>query len=124
MKRMMTTWVALSLVAAVLVLPAPAWAWGRGFHPGFDSFHHRFRGFHRGHVFGGFAAGVFAGAVLGHAFAPVYAYPAYAYPAPVYAAPPPTYAPPPPSVSWYYCRSLGAYYPYVPSCPETWVPVQ
>jgi hypothetical protein len=33
------------------------------------------------------------------------------------------YAAPPPPVYWYYCRSLGAYYPYVPSCPEAWVPV-
>ena len=35
--------------------------------------------------------------------------PAYAY------APAPTY--------WYYCPSAGAYYPYVASCPEPWVPV-
>ena len=24
---------------------------------------------------------------------------------------------------WYYCRSYGAYYPYVENCPEAWVPV-
>jgi hypothetical protein len=60
---------------------------------------------------------VFTGVVLGSAFASVYAYPSpvYAYPAPVYAAPTPTY--------WYFCRSAGAYYPYVPTCPEPWVPV-
>ena len=38
---------------------------------------------------------------------------AYRYPAPTY--PGPTY--------WYYCRSYGAYYPYVSSCPESWVTV-
>ena len=32
------------------------------------------------------------------------------------------YAPPPPSF-WYFCRSYGAYYPNVPSCPEPWVAV-
>jgi hypothetical protein len=24
---------------------------------------------------------------------------------------------------WYYCASKQGYYPYVPSCPEPWVPV-
>lgn len=47
-------------------------------------------------------------------------------PPPVVIAPPaPRYAPPPPEV-WYYCRSEGAYYPYVPTCSTPWevVPVQ
>ena len=35
------------------------------------------------------------------------------YPVPRYPAP--TY--------WYYCRSYGAYYPHVGSCPESWVPL-
>jgi len=40
-----------------------------------------------------------------------------------WAAPPAyAYAPPPPTY-WYYCPSAGAYYPYVASCPEPWVPV-
>ena len=30
---------------------------------------------------------------------------------------------PPPQAYWYYCARAGAYYPYVPSCPEAWVPV-
>lgn len=30
---------------------------------------------------------------------------------------------PTPSGYWYYCSSAGAYYPYVESCPEPWVPV-
>jgi hypothetical protein len=34
----------------------------------------------------------------------------------------PTYAPAP-SGYWYYCPSVGSYYPYVDSCPEPWVPV-
>ena len=41
---------------------------------------------------------------------------------------PDTYSPdytdtPPASTYWYYCPSYGAYYPTVPSCPDTWVPV-
>jgi len=40
-----------------------------------------------------------------------------AYPYPYYdgTAPYPDY--------WYYCQSAGAYYPYVGTCPEGWVPV-
>lgn len=41
--------------------------------------------------------------------------------APFVVAPAFLYAPPP--VYWYYCPSYGAYYPYVPSCPEPWVPI-
>src|SRR5262249_61681613 len=71
-----------------------------------------------GCLLGGFPAGVSPGAVGGAPVAP-----AYAYPAPVYPYPAPAYAPPPPPTYWYYCQSLGAYYPYVPNCPEPWVPV-
>ncbi len=51
----------------------------------------------------------------------------YFYRAPIYPYPDP-YIPPvvtvaPPSPTWYYCRSAQAYYPYVGSCPEPWVPV-
>jgi hypothetical protein len=35
---------------------------------------------------------------------------------------PPVYAPAPPGY-WYYCQSAQAYYPYVTSCPEAWIPV-
>lgn len=59
-------------------------------------------------------------------------------PAPVYVAPPVTYAPPvttyvapapvvvpvappqPPANVWYFCRSVGQYYPYTQYCPEGW----
>lgn len=40
-----------------------------------------------------------------------------------YWAAPPAYAYAPPPSYWYYCPSAGAYYPYVTSCPEPWVPV-
>src|SRR5262249_34172724 len=113
MTRMATTVVVVSLAVAVLALPAPVDALGRGFHQ-FHHFHH-FHHFHRCCFFGGFAAGAFTGVVLGGALAPV-----YAYPGPVYVAPLPVYAPSPPAY-WYFCRSAGAYYPYVPSCPEPWV---
>lgn len=46
----------------------------------------------------------------------------YVQPAPVYVAPPvamPAPAPQP-AHAWYFCRSIGQYYPYTPSCPEAW----
>jgi hypothetical protein len=49
--------------------------------------------------------------------------PYWSYPPPVIVPGPPVYSVPPPQAYWYYCPSLGAYYPYVPSCPEPWVPV-
>jgi hypothetical protein len=57
--------------------------------------------------------------------APFFVGPAYTYgwayaPGNVYA--PPVDVAPPPSY-WYYCPSVGAYYPDVPACPEPWVPV-
>jgi len=47
---------------------------------------------------------------------PYWAYP----PAPPIAQAPPVYVEPSPTY-WYYCSSVGAYYPYVTSCPESWV---
>jgi hypothetical protein len=35
----------------------------------------------------------------------------------------PSYSAPTQQSYWYYCTSYGAYYPYVGSCPEAWVPV-
>ncbi len=84
-----------------------------------------------------------AGAVIGAAASqsnpppqPVYVAPPVTYvpPSPVYVAPPVTYvpaapvyaqpevvAPPPPPVNaWYFCRSVGQYYPYTQHCPEGW----
>ena len=43
--------------------------------------------------------------------------PSYVY------APPPVYSQPAPWGYWYYCPSARAYYPYVQSCPESWVAV-
>nr|WP_315488356.1 hypothetical protein [uncultured Rhodoferax sp.] len=46
----------------------------------------------------------------------------YVQPAPVYVAPPvamPAPAPQP-AHAWYFCRSVGQYYPYTPNCPEPW----
>src|SRR5262249_28124658 len=41
-----------------------------------------------------------------------------------YSAPPAyAYVSPPQPYYWYFCPSAGAYYPYVASCPEEWVPV-
>jgi hypothetical protein len=56
--------------------------------------------------------------------------PYYAYPPTVIVEEPPVYiqqpAPPPSPPAeqyWYYCRSAGAYYPTVPTCPEDWLKV-
>src|SRR5262249_24509765 len=110
MKHILLALVVFSLATAPLALPATANAWNGGFHGGPPCLQGHFPDGHFHHdgccFLGGFAAGVFTGAVLGAAFAP-----AYAYPAPVYAYPAPVYAAPPPPTYWYYCRSLGAYYP-------------
>lgn len=120
---------ALSIAALALTTsPALAQPSGRGpFHgrPGFSGAHrgaieaHRsfehhgdFRRDQRGHVF----SHVFIGVAPSFFFwGPAYYPPAYSPPAVVYAPPPQSY--------WYYCQSAGAYYPYVASCPEDWVPV-
>lgn len=79
--------------------------------PGFNGGHHfdghrGFAGHPRSRVFLGFGPGVYWG--------PAYPY-AWDYQPEVLYAPPPAY--------WYYCASAGAYYPYVASCAEPWVPV-
>jgi len=43
-------------------------------------------------------------------------------PAPPVVVEPPAYVQQAPAY-WYYCASLRAYYPYVTTCPEAWVPV-
>lgn len=53
--------------------------------------------------------------------APVtYAPPVVAYPAPVAVTPMPS---PAPAGVWYFCKSVGQYYPYTQYCPEGWTPV-
>jgi hypothetical protein len=75
-----------------------------------------------------------AGAVIGAAASqpsppPVYVAPPVTYVPPVttYVAPAPVVvpvAPPqPPANVWYFCRSVGQYYPYTQYCPEGWQPV-
>ena len=72
MKRLVAGLVVLGLVTLVLVFPTPALA------------------HHRGHFWGGFAAGAVTGAIVGHVFAPrVY----YAAPPAVLYQPPPVYYP-------------------------------
>ena len=69
---------------------------------------------HRDHVHGHFAHG-FRGTVPGVLWiseAPSYSYYSYVVPAPTYVN------------MWFYCASVGRYYPYVQVCPEGWVPVQ
>jgi len=79
------------------------------------------------HGLGGWRGPVFVGPrlVVGVPLvvAPPVFYPRpYVYPAPVVvAAPPPLYVQSQPS--WYYCQSLGGYYPAVPQCPGGWLQV-
>lgn len=78
-----------------------------------------------------------AGAVIGAAASqpsappPVYVQPpvtyvppavTYVQPAPIYMAPAPvaSAAPPQPVNAWYFCKSVGQYYPYTQYCPEGW----
>jgi Spy/CpxP family protein refolding chaperone len=48
--------------------------------------------------------------------------PFWVFPPVIVPGPPVSNAPPPPTY-WYYCPSLGEYYPHVRSCPEPWVPI-
>jgi hypothetical protein len=90
---------------------------GTTVHGGGSAFHGRrgdFHGGHGGHRFHGHPG------FHGHAFigvSPLWWGPSYVY------APPPVYSQPAPWGYWYYCPSAGAYYPYVQSCPESWVAV-
>lgn len=69
--------------------------------------------------------GVHVGTVWGPWMYP----PPWYYPPPVVvvpAEPPPVYIEqrtPPDSAFWHYCRSAGAYYPYVGECREGWLKV-
>ena len=108
-----SAWISLLAFALVLVVAAPSLAW-RGH-----------RAFHHGHVFIG----------VGPAFwwDPWWYYPPYYYSPPptVVVQEPPVYvqrepvpSPDAPADSyWYYCPSAKGYYPYVKTCPETWVKV-
>jgi hypothetical protein len=45
----------------------------------------------------------------------------YVQPAPTYIAPPAVISPrPQPANAWYFCKSVGQYYPYTQYCPEGW----
>ena len=123
--------VLVSLVAIILVLAvaAPSFAWTRGGHG-------HWRGGSRVVVGLGFGFAPFWGPYpwggYPYAYPYAYPYPAYAYgpptvvvePPPVYVQQQPAYAPPAaPQAYWYYCPSMSAYYPSVPSCAEPWVKV-
>jgi hypothetical protein len=106
----------------------------RGYYP--QGQHRSYQG--RGHDSGWVAPLLFlglAGAVIGAAASqqsappPTYVQPGVTYtrPAPVYVAPEyavpaiVTQAPPPqPANAWYFCKSVGQYYPYTQYCPEGW----
>ena len=108
-------WVAVLVIALLLVSAVPSLAWGP-----------------RGHSHSGIRAHVFVGVGPGFWWGPRYPY--WYYPPPYYAySPPPVvYEPPvytqqqqpaPAEAYWYYCSSSAAYYPYAQSCPEAWVKV-
>ncbi len=133
MKRL----VLYALLALAIVFAAPisgqARGTGRGFSGGHASAFHGRGGFEGHREFRGGRFGAFHGhrdfddhgfrrGFHGHVFIGPSFYWGPAYPywwdyAPGYA-----YVPPPPQAYWY-CPSVGAYYPYVTSCPGPWVPV-
>jgi hypothetical protein len=49
---------------------------------------------------------------------PPYTQPTVIDPAPTAPAPEPT-----PPMYWYYCESIGQFYPYAVTCPDGWVAV-
>jgi hypothetical protein len=122
-----------SVVVALLTaaMACSAFADGpRGYYP---------NGQHRGHQGRQHDAGWIApllflglaGAVIGAAASqqsapppqPTYVTPpvAYVQTTPTYVAPMVAPVPAPqPANSWYFCRSVGQYYPYTPNCPEAW----
>lgn len=112
--------VALTIAALTLTAPSAFAAPGAhrkhgfsGGHPGAFVAHRGFEGhrdFDRDHH-----SRVFVSVGPSFYWGPAYPY-AWGYP------PAAAYVPPPQSY-WYYCPSMGAYYPYVSSCPEAWVPV-
>jgi hypothetical protein len=130
---MKTTTQSLTAVLLTVALAGSAFANGpRGHYP-----HNQHRGHHARHHDSNWVAPLLflglAGAVIGAAASqqpsppppPVSYIPppvTYVQPAPVYVAPPVTVAPPPPqpAPAWYFCRSVGQYYPYAQSCPEGW----
>jgi hypothetical protein len=107
----------VSLIVVLLVLPtAPSQAWSH--HSG-------------GRVFIG--VGVWPGFWWGppypwYWYPPYYSPPSYYPPAPVIVQQPQTYiqqAPAPQAAVtyWYYCPSAKGYYPEIPNCSESWIPV-
>lgn len=106
----------------------------RGPYPSYPQHQHRSHGGGGGNWVAPLLFLGLAGAVIGAAAAnqpsappppqPVYVPPqvTYVQPAPVYVAPPvAVQAPPqPPANAWYFCRSVGQYYPYTQHCPEGW----
>jgi hypothetical protein len=97
-----------------------AWA-DRGHFGGGPGYGHGYRGEHH---YGGL--GWVPGLVLGSALVwAVTRPPAVVYDEPVRTVvvqepSPVVMAPPPANQWWYYCRTAGAYYPYVASCPSGW----
>lgn len=133
MKTVKESIVVAALVAVMggsAIADSPRGHYPQGQHRGYQG---------RGHDSGWIAPLLFlglAGAVMGAAASqqsappsPTYVQPplTYVQPAPVYAAP--VYAAPaitaqappsPPASAWYFCKSVGQYYPYTQYCPEGW----
>lgn len=124
-----------TVVLMLMVVAMCGNVWANGYR-GYSS-----HGHHRPHHHGGgwVAPLLFlglAGAVIGAAASkpsappPVYVQPpvTYVQPQVTYVQPAPTYMPPPVTQAapqqmvnpWYFCKSIGQYYPYVQSCPEGW----
>ncbi len=129
----------ITLALLIATMGGSAWADGRrGYFPHGQHRNHNLRGHDSGWIAPLLFLGL-AGAAIGAAAnqqsnppptyvqpyvapQPIYVQPAPVYTAPVYSAPAIVAQTPPqaPANAWYFCRSVGQYYPYTPHCPEGW----
>ncbi|MES2948265.1 MAG: hypothetical protein V4858_06965 [Pseudomonadota bacterium] len=120
-----------SVTVALLTAAMACSALANGPRGHYQGRHHNYQ--HRHHDSSWVAPLLFlglAGAVIGAAAsqqsapAPTYVEPpvTYVQPAPTYVAPAVVVPAPPPQPvnAWYFCRSVGQYYPYTQNCPEGW----
>jgi hypothetical protein len=132
-KKSVTVALLIAAIGASALADGP-----RGYYP--QGQHRNYQGNYQGrHSDSGWIAPLLflglAGVVIGAAASqqnappPMYVSPSYTSPPVTYVQPAPAYyapaavppaSPPQPAYVWYFCRSVGQYYPYTQNCPEGW----